>query len=97
MGIQKNAIDNSQIEIISTTDSFIFTSALAFMQGLYPPIQQASESSGVVNSAIASNGSLVNYPLGGYQYPNIETSTVFDPADIWLVKLRRMAPRNSRV
>jgi len=81
VGIQKNAIDNSQIEIISTTDGFIFTSALAFMQGLYPPVQ--ANSSGDLDGAIVSNGSLVNYPLGGYQYPNIETSTVYDPADIW--------------
>lgn len=84
VGIQKNAIYNSQIDIISTTDSFIFGSALAFMQGLYPPIEQAfGKSSGTIDGAIIANGSLVNFPLGGYQYPNIKTSSVFDPADIW--------------
>lgn len=92
VGIEKNAIDNSQIEILSTTDSFIFTGALAFMQGLYPPIEQAfADNSGDMDSAILANGTLVNYPLNGYQYPNIRTASVQDPEAIWYVN---KDPRN---
>ncbi|KAM7209582.1 histidine phosphatase superfamily [Naviculisporaceae sp. PSN 640] len=84
VGITKNAIDNSQLDILSTNDNFISTSALAFMQGLYPPIEQAfAPNSGDMDSAVLSNGTLVNYPLGGYQYPNIRTASVQDPEAIW--------------
>lgn len=87
VGIQKNAIDNTQIDILSTTDTFIFTGALAFMQGLYPPIQQAfANNSGGMDSAVLSDGTLVDYPLDGYQYPDIRTSSVQDPEAIWYVK-----------
>ncbi|KAM7206208.1 histidine phosphatase superfamily [Rhypophila sp. PSN 637] len=84
MGIGRNAIDNNQLDIISTNDPFIFAGALAFMQGLYPPIQQAfSNGSGGMDSAVLSNGTLVNYPLEGYQYPNIQAYGVQDPDSIW--------------
>ncbi|KAM7222096.1 histidine phosphatase superfamily [Rhypophila decipiens] len=84
MGIGRNAIDNNQLDIISTNDPFIFAGALAFMQGLYPPIQQAfSNGSGGMDSAVLSNGTLVNYPLEGYQYPNIQAHGVQDPNSIW--------------
>ncbi|KAK4165102.1 histidine phosphatase superfamily [Cladorrhinum sp. PSN259] len=85
-GISRNAIDNNQVSIISTTDSYVVGSAMAFLQGLYPPVTQAFPSStGGIEAASLSNGSIVNYPLDGYQYPNIRTvSRVVDPDSIWI-------------
>ncbi|KAK3683684.1 histidine phosphatase superfamily [Podospora appendiculata] len=85
VGIQRYAIDNTQLDIRSNTDSYTFDSALAFMQGLYPPITQAfSNSSGGMEAATLANGSIVNYPLGGYQYPNIRSTSSLDPDSIWV-------------
>ncbi|KAK3315226.1 histidine phosphatase superfamily [Apodospora peruviana] len=83
--IQPNAIDNTQLEVVSNTDSWIFNSALAFMQGLYPPISQAfNNNTGGMDGAMLTDGTLVNYPLDGYQYPNIKTSSLLDPDSIWV-------------
>ncbi|KAK3997052.1 histidine phosphatase superfamily [Cladorrhinum sp. PSN332] len=86
VGISRNAIDNSQLSIISTTDSYVVGSAMAFLQGLYPPVTQAfPNSTGGIEAASLANGSIVNYPLEGYQYPNIRTlSRVNDPDSIWI-------------
>ncbi|KAK4465979.1 histidine phosphatase superfamily [Cladorrhinum samala] len=85
-GISRNAIDNSQLNILSTTDSYVVGSALAFLQGLYPPVTQAfPNATGGIEAASLSNGTVMNYPLGGYQYPNVRTfSRANDPDSIWL-------------
>lgn len=85
-GISRNAIDNSQLNILSTTDSYVVGSALAFLQGLYPPVTQAFPNAiGGIEAASLSNGTIMNYPLDGYQYPNIRTfSRANDPDSIWL-------------
>ncbi|KAK4226993.1 histidine phosphatase superfamily, partial [Podospora fimiseda] len=86
IGISRNAIDNSQLNIISTTDSYVVGSATSFLQGLYPPVTQAfPNSTGGLLAASLSNGSILNFPLDGYQYPNIRTlSRVNDPDSIWI-------------
>ncbi len=93
VGIEPNAIDNSQLYILTNTDSYSVTGSLAFMQGLYPPIEQAfANGAGGMDSAelieISGNGSkVVNFPLEGYQYPNIRTASVLDMESIWYVDL----------
>lgn len=85
VGIEANALDNTQLSIMTNTDSFMVTSAVAFLQGLYPPISQAfAVGTGGMDAAELANGSIVNYPLGGYQYPSIKTASVLDFESIWI-------------
>jgi len=77
-GLSVNDIDNEQLVVMSTNDEFVSASAMAFMQGLYPP-------RGVVVDAesMLGNGTLEQYPLGGYQYPNIGNIGGLDFNYIW--------------
>jgi len=85
IGIERNAIDNTQLTILTNTDPYMVTSAQAFVQGLYPPILQAfSENSGGIAAARFANGSIVNYPLQGYQYPAFRTVSPLDFESIWV-------------
>ena len=74
-----SSLDNTQIEIVSTTDEYVVGSAIAFMQGLYPP-----RGNDVIDTETElSNGTWLQYPLSGYQYPNIETPSTLDYNSIW--------------
>ncbi|KAI0130338.1 histidine phosphatase superfamily [Xylariales sp. AK1849] len=85
VGIQSPAIDNRQLFMQASTDDDATGSALAFMQGLYPPaIGVMASSDGVTNASMLVEGSLVNYPLGGYQYPNIQSLSLSEPDSVWL-------------
>src|SRR3954451_15731596 len=67
-GISVFGIENTQISITSTDEEYVSGSALAFMQGLYPPNDNFLDSAGQL-----ANGDYIQSPLNGYQYPNIET------------------------
>jgi hypothetical protein len=83
-GIERNAIDNTQLNVMANTDSYVTASALAFLQGLYPPLTQAIASdAGGMPTAMLANGTLINYPLNGYQYPNVQSLSVLDLNSIW--------------
>ncbi|KAK5660895.1 hypothetical protein OQA88_12268 [Cercophora sp. LCS_1] len=85
VGIERNAIDNSQLNILTSTEQFLAASAQAFSQGLYPPITQAfSNGSGGMDAAAFPNGSIANYPLGGYQYANTRTASNLDFESVWI-------------
>lgn len=85
VGIEGIALDNTQFAVYSDTDSYITGSALAFMQGLYPPATQAfAKNNGGLNSSVLADGDLINYPLDGYQYPNVQTLALYDPNSVWL-------------
>ncbi|KAK3293326.1 histidine phosphatase superfamily [Chaetomium fimeti] len=75
---------NEHLHVESSTDRCSSASALAFMQGLYPPFPHVSCDSDVPGHNWMSNGSVLNYPMGGYQYPNIRTvAPDRDPDSIW--------------
>ncbi|KAK0748494.1 histidine phosphatase superfamily [Apiosordaria backusii] len=84
--IERNAINNRQLKAMTTTDTYTLASAMAFFQGLYPPITQAiSNATGGLQAATLANGTIINYPLDGYQYPHIQTvSRLFNPNSIYL-------------
>ncbi|KAH9885915.1 histidine phosphatase superfamily [Xylariomycetidae sp. FL2044] len=84
VGMQKETLDNSQMSIYSTTDDYVVGGATAFMQGLYPPVTNTSASASASDGGALANGSTVEYPLGGYQYPNIRTLSTMDPSSIWI-------------
>ncbi|KAL9115588.1 MAG: hypothetical protein Q9187_007259 [Circinaria calcarea] len=74
-GISTDEIDNTQTFVESTLDPFNGGSAQAFMQGLYPPTNGTFR---------LSNGTEVQYPSDGYQYPQLYTASPWDPNSIWL-------------
>lgn len=81
-GIAGSAIDNSQLYILGLDDSYVTASAMAFMQGLYPPFPEVGE--GATSSA---NGLTIQYPtaaLNGYQYPAINSVSELDLTYIWV-------------
>jgi len=78
-GLAQNSIDNSQIYALGTDDEFVSASALAFLQGLYPPFDALVMDA----ESTLSDGSLATYPLNGYQYPNIGTVSALDFNYLW--------------
>jgi len=67
--------DYTQIDIITTDDPWVSTSAIAFMQALYPPTADETKhpKGGSDMAKDAATGKFTQYPLGGYEYPFIKT------------------------
>ena len=78
-GINTYYIDNSQLSLISRDDDYVIASAQAFMQGLYPPLGQILHGPELTGEAILANGTVVQAPLGGYQYAAVDVVTFNDP------------------
>ncbi|PQE08874.1 histidine acid phosphatase protein [Rutstroemia sp. NJR-2017a BVV2] len=89
-GLSTGTIVNSQMQILSTSDEYVVASAQAFMQGLYPPV--AGMNGG---SSTLGNKSVVNYPLGGYQYPNINSLSTEDYNYIWIAEYNKVNLRTT--
>lgn len=83
--LDPDALDNSEITILSTDDAYVASSATAFMQGVYPPATgtMAGNSGGAAASRLANN-TIVDFPLGGYQYPKIQTLSMSGSDSVWL-------------
>lgn len=77
-GILHNTYDPTQTRVMSVWSSYVVASAEAFMQGLYPPVNNTDPNS------VLANGSIIRSPLGGYQYPQIFTPSPADPNVIFL-------------
>ncbi|WQF81918.1 Putative histidine phosphatase superfamily, clade-2 [Colletotrichum destructivum] len=84
--VARNVIEHEQLSIFSVPDAHVVAGATAFMQGLYPPITQAfaPETGGTNISLSTLSGNLTQYPLGGYQYPVIETLGVLDERSVYI-------------
>lgn len=78
-GLNSNAINSSQILIWSTDDPWVSASAMAFMQSFYPP----RDTIVLDLESMLGNSSLDQYPLNGYQYPNIQTLSMLDFNRLW--------------
>jgi hypothetical protein len=83
-GIERNAIDNWQLSIVSNTDDYVTQGALAFTQGLYPPIEGAYPNNvgGLNISRSAVTDKFTEFPMRGYQYPAIETLSVLEETSV---------------
>ncbi|CAI7580445.1 unnamed protein product [Penicillium pancosmium] len=77
-GLAPFYLDSQDVSILTTTDQYVIASAQAFMQGLYPPLNQSD----VQASDSTPNGTFYSYPLGGYQYPKIVSLGSSDPQSI---------------
>lgn len=59
-GLSRDTAVLSQLAVTAPVDAVLHNSALTFLQGLYPPTDDARQK--------LANGTTVNAPLGGYQY-----------------------------
>lgn len=83
--LKPDVINNDEIDIISQPDAWVSGGALAFMQGFYPAAPNAYDNSTggeEIAMNLVSSDNKTEYPLNGYQYPNIQTPSVFDPGSI---------------
>jgi hypothetical protein len=83
-GISEFTLVNDQIEILATVDQTVSASAQAFMQGLYPPSSEVYGNPSEVDESRIVNRTLMDFPLGGYQYPNILAVGPQDPSFVYL-------------
>ncbi|KAL2830743.1 histidine phosphatase superfamily [Aspergillus cavernicola] len=80
-------LDNEDINVASTSDVAVVASAQAFMQGLYPPLDESFNAT-FFEQALA-DGSATSAPLGGYQYPSIITLGLEDPRSLTIAAQAR--------
>jgi len=62
-GIRSDIVDNSEVKVrvkAGVEGTVVFDSAIAFLQGLFPPTSR--------NKIVLANDTTVVAPLGGYQY-----------------------------
>ncbi|KAL5116576.1 hypothetical protein ACEQ8H_005572 [Pleosporales sp. CAS-2024a] len=84
-GMSNAALDNNQIMIQTSSQQHVISSAQAFMQGLYPPHSLGNSNGTAFSLAnLLSNGSAIDFPLGGYQYANIQSAGPYDPDSIFV-------------
>ena len=83
-GISAYELDNEQISVLTYYDQYCVASAQAFMQGLYPPIENAINYTLSNGESALANGSIIDAPLSGYQYPQIYTAADVDLNSLWV-------------
>jgi len=67
-GIRSDIVDNSEVKVrvkAGVEGTVVFDSAIALLQGLFPPTLK--------NKIVLANETTVVAPLGGYQYVPVET------------------------
>ena len=67
-GIQSDLVDNTEVKVrvkAGVEGTVVFDSAIALLQGLFPPTPN--------NKIVLANETTVVAPLGGYQYVPVET------------------------
>lgn len=79
--ISTDALNNIEIFVMTTVDQYKGASALAFMQGLYPPTNVSLDND-TTFATTPSNESGATAPLNGYQYPRLWTFSPEDPNSI---------------
>ncbi|KAK8168949.1 histidine phosphatase superfamily [Phyllosticta citrichinensis] len=83
--LSKDALENNQLFLLASENDYATATGLAFLQGLYPPLgMNASNVALLGGAATLSNGSFVQAPLGGYQYPQLRTASNYDPNLIYV-------------
>jgi hypothetical protein len=85
-GLSSWKVNNDDVFVQTLDSPYTSASAMAFMQAFYPPytLSTMDQSAELDSSAYLSNGSYIEAPLGGYQYPIINTVGTTDPYVIYL-------------
>ncbi|KAF4988897.1 hypothetical protein FGRMN_9478 [Fusarium graminum] len=83
--LNPNVIDNDDLDMISQADEWVSGGAIAFMQGFYPPSANSFDNSTggeeiAMNLGVGDNKT--EYPLNGYQYPDVRSPSYLDPESI---------------
>ncbi|KAF1944502.1 phosphoglycerate mutase-like protein [Clathrospora elynae] len=76
-GMSPDVLDNNQILVQTLELPHLVSSAQAFMQGLYPPHGMANGTGDA--TGLLANGTIMDYPLNGYQYANIQAASQDEP------------------
>jgi hypothetical protein len=77
-------IPASQITALSRDEQYISAGASAFIQGLYPPLEDNSNYTFIAGQSALANGTNVIAPLAGYQYPRLQSPSENDLNNVWL-------------
>ena len=77
-------IPASQITVLSRDEQYISAGASAFVQGLYPPLEDNSNYTFIAGQSALANGTNVIAPLAGYQYPRLQIPSENDLNNVWL-------------
>ncbi|OAX80224.1 hypothetical protein ACJ72_05450 [Emergomyces africanus] len=83
-GISPVTLVNDELTILSMADQYVSASAQAFMQGFYPPTPNSSNNTTPRDLANIVNGTSVDFPLNGYQYPEILMPSFQDPNSVYI-------------
>ncbi|KAI8936250.1 hypothetical protein NX059_006673 [Plenodomus lindquistii] len=81
-GLARNILNNEQISIQTGDAQYLVAAAQAFMQGLYPPRGTVNGTGPV--TGLLSDGTMLDYPLKGYQYANVQTHGALDAGSIYV-------------
>lgn len=83
-GMSLDILQNDQVYVLTRDEPYLVASAQAFMQGLYPPYSLNATRNGPLADAtgLLANGSAIDFPLNGYQYPSIQAVSELDPYTI---------------
>lgn len=84
--MSQNVLVPEQVFVQTLAEQYLVSSAQAFMQGLYPPFSSNSTQPGVRGDTTGklANGQSPDYPLNGYQYPEIQVLSDLDPQSIYV-------------
>jgi hypothetical protein len=80
--LSPDVLDNDQILVRTLDKPYLMSAAQAFMQGLYPP-HEVSNNTEDATGALA-DGTVIDYPLNGYQYASIQAASQDDPKSIYI-------------
>lgn len=81
LGISENKLVSSQLFASAPDQQVLLNTATAFLQGLYPPLDQLDSS---IASQTINNGSSYTNPLNGYQYVTLHGQDREAPDSVWL-------------
>ncbi|RAH69652.1 uncharacterized protein BO66DRAFT_471881 [Aspergillus aculeatinus CBS 121060] len=80
--ISSYVLADEDIDILATTDPSVIASAQAFMQGLYPALNETYDAQFFDPIFLMSNGTVTTGPLGGYQYSRVVSASLDDPQSV---------------
>ncbi|ORY06521.1 histidine phosphatase superfamily [Clohesyomyces aquaticus] len=84
--LSRDLLNPDQLEVMTLDQPYLVASAQSFMQGLYPPYSINGTRIGPFADAtgILANGSVVDFPLNGYQYAPIDVAGTYDPMNVYI-------------
>lgn len=96
-GMSQNMLVPEQIFIQTLAKPYLVSSAQAFMQGLYPPFRSNTTQPSVRGDTTGplANGDSPDYPLNGYQYPEIQVLSELDPQSIYISAAQDNCPASN--